>query len=67
MNNKAIQILRTSLSNDDPKVRDIVLSEGQPFFNIGTNKLYVGDGEKEIFKLKYIGEEFDSSHNNIEN
>ena len=67
MNNKAIQILRTRLSNNDSKVSDIVLSEGQPFFNISTNKLYVGDGNKEISELKYIGEEFDNSHNNIEN
>lgn len=67
MNNKAIQILRTSLSNDDSKVRDIVLSEGQPFFNIGTNKLYVGNGTKKISELNYIGQEFDNSHNNIEN
>ena len=59
MNNDAIHILRTKLNNTDDKVKNIVLSEGQPFFNITTNKLYVGDGEKEISKLKYIGEEVD--------
>ena len=55
MSDNAIQILRTKLDNTDNKVKDIVLSGGQPFFNITTNKLYVGDGNKEISKLKYVG------------
>lgn len=74
MNNNAIHILRTKLNNADYKVKNIVLSEGQPFFNITTNKLYIGDGTKKISELKYIGQEvddslqdFDNSHNNIEN
>lgn len=81
MNNNAIQILRTRLTNNDSKVKDIILSEGQPFFNITNNKLYVGDGIKKISELKYVGQEvdqslqsqiniliaFDNSHNNIEN
>lgn len=74
MNNKSIHILRTKLLNADDKVKDIVLNEGQPFFNITTNKLYVGDGTKKISDLKYVGQEvddslqdFDNSHNNIEN
>ena len=61
MNNNAIHILRTRLNNGDNRVKNIVLSEGQPFFNITTNKLYVGDGNKKISKLKYIGEEVDQS------
>ena len=61
MNNQAIQILRTKLPNTDTKVKDITLSEGQPFFNIATNKLYVGDGTKKISELKYVGEEVDDS------
>ena len=55
MNNNAIHILRTKLNNADNKVKNIVLSEGQPFFNITTNKLYVGDGTKKISELKYVG------------
>lgn len=59
MNNNSIHILRTKLNNTDDKVKDIVLSEGQPFFNITTNKLYVGDGTTIISDLKYVGEEVD--------
>lgn len=61
MNNNAIQILRTRLTNNDSKVKDIILSEGQPFFNITNNKLYVGDGIKSISALKYVGQEVDQS------
>lgn len=61
MSDNAIQILRTKLDNTDNKVKDIVLSGGQPFFNITTNKLYVGDGNKEISKLKYVGQDVDDS------
>lgn len=61
MSDNAIQILRTKLDNTDNKVKDIVLSEGQPFFNITTNKLYVGDGTKKISELKYVGQEVDNS------
>lgn len=60
MNNNAIHILRTKLKNADDKVKNIVLSEGQPFFNISTNKLYVGDGIKKISQLNYVGEEVDN-------
>lgn len=64
MSDNAIQILRTKLDNTNNKVKDIVLSEGQPFFNITTNKLYVGDGTKKIFELKYVGWEVDNSLQN---
>ena len=57
MNNKAIQILRTSLSNTNNKVKDEVLLDGQPFYNKTSNKLYIGDGSNPIFKLKYVGQE----------
>lgn len=64
MSDNAIQILRTRLNNTNNKVKDVVLSEGQPFFNITTNELYVGDGTKKISELKYVGWEVDNSLQN---
>lgn len=57
MNNKAIQILRTSLPNTNNNVKDEVLLDGQPFYNKTSNKIYIGDGTKKISQLKYVGQE----------
>lgn len=59
MNNKSIQILRTTLDNTDDKVKNEVLLDGQPFYNKTSNKLYIGDGSTNISELKYVGQEVD--------
>lgn len=43
MNHKSIQILRTSLSNNDDKIKDETLLDGQPLYNKKTKQFYIGE------------------------
>lgn len=49
-----IRILRTTKANTSDGIKDIILTDGQPFYNKSTNYLYIGNGLTNLSQLKSI-------------